>query len=249
MITKDIDELCSKHKINYFLAGGSMLGAVRHQGFIPWDDDLDIIMPPEDYKRFIEICKSKEFNSEKYSLQESYVDWPKSYSKIRLNNTVIKEPGEYEYGHKGIFIDIFSFDYASNNKAVRLKQYIAAKLLVAYQLSLSSYSDSSISKRVAMSVAKLLKWKPLRNFVISQSQSKKESKYYSIAKEKTRWHSAFIPKELFNESVRVKFEDYTFPIPKKAHDYLSIIFGDYMKLPPAEEQHGSHATYIDFGPY
>ncbi len=75
-IEKDIDTICKQHNITYYLDGGSALGAIRHGGFIPWDDDFDIIMPPEDYKNFLDICKGDEFDKDKYFLQEAFVDWP-----------------------------------------------------------------------------------------------------------------------------------------------------------------------------
>lgn len=249
VMAKDIDILCQKHGITYYLDGGSALGAVRHRGFIPWDDDFDIIMPPEDYKKFLEVCKSDDFDHDKYTLQEAFVDWNMHFSKIRLNNTSIEEIDADPNAHKGIFIDIFCFDYGSNYKLVRAKQYICAKLWMAYLLSNKPYSNLSLSKKLAMTVAKLLKWKPLRHFVRTQSQTSHPTKFYSIAWGRKRWHNAFLPVDFFDGSKRVKFEDYEFPIATKTHEYLSNTFGDYMKLPPESERQGSHAIKVDFGPY
>ena len=93
-IAKDVDELCQKHKITYFLLGGSAIGAVRHKGFIPWDDDLDIVMDDENYEKFLRVCKA-ELDRDKYYIQEAFVDWPLGFTKIKLRGTYFQEPGQY----------------------------------------------------------------------------------------------------------------------------------------------------------
>ena len=90
LLEKFID-VCNKHGLSYQLVGGSLLGAIRHKGFIPWDDDLDIIMTHSNYNRFLKVCK-EQLNSNKYYVQEGLVDWPLDYSKIKLRDTILKEP-------------------------------------------------------------------------------------------------------------------------------------------------------------
>ena len=93
-IVKDIDDLCKKNNIEYYLFGGSAIGAVRHKGFIPWDDDLDIVMDHHNYDRFIRVCRNQ-LDAEKYFFQEGLVDWPALYSKVRLKGTLLEEAESY----------------------------------------------------------------------------------------------------------------------------------------------------------
>ena len=88
-IITDIDALCQKNSIDYYLVGGSTIGAVRHKGFIPWDDDLDIIMTHANYEKFIKVC-NEQLDREKYYFQEGRKDWPLNYSKVRLRHTRIE---------------------------------------------------------------------------------------------------------------------------------------------------------------
>lgn len=249
LIAKDIDKVCKENDIVYYLDGGSALGAIRHGGFIPWDDDFDIIMPPAEYKKFLEVCKNGGLNKNKYTLQEAFVDWPMHFTKIRLNGTTLIEKDGLEDINNGIFVDIFCFDYGSNNKICRLKQYVCAKLWMAHLLSKKPYSNLSFTKRIAMTISRALNWEPICKFIRYQSQSHKKTKFYSIAWGRKRWHNAFLPVDYFEPARYVKFEDYKFPMASKYHEYLTNTFGDYMKLPPECEQQGSHAVKIDFGKY
>lgn len=106
-ILKEFDRVCKMNNLNYSLGSGTMLGAVRHKGFIPWDDDIDVLMPANDYKKFCKIAP-KAF-SEKFFLQTSYTDsWYASFSKVRMNGTTAIEKGfENCRFHQGVWIDIF----------------------------------------------------------------------------------------------------------------------------------------------
>lgn len=125
-ILKEIDRICTKYNIQYWLEGGSMLGAVRHHGFIPWDDDLDIAMFREDYERFLKIAQ-KELKPE-YFLQTHEIEreYPLFFAKVRKNNTYIEEECFLSLNfHKGIFVDIFPVDklpYGVNKVKVYCKK-------------------------------------------------------------------------------------------------------------------------------
>ena len=119
---KDIDKICQKNDINYFLAGGSCLGAVRHHGFIPWDDDMDIAMSRVEYNKFVKALKKDlgdKYVFHCYEKNKNYpVYWPAM--KIRLKNTYIREANKFLSNpctdSDGIFIDVFIYDYMSNNR-------------------------------------------------------------------------------------------------------------------------------------
>jgi lipopolysaccharide cholinephosphotransferase len=89
-IAKDIDELCKRNNIEYHLIAGSAIGAVRHKGFIPWDDDLDIEMTDDNYRRFLQVCHTQ-LDKDKYYVQEGVKDWPQNFTKIKLLGTKITE--------------------------------------------------------------------------------------------------------------------------------------------------------------
>ena len=139
-ILKFIDYVCKKYDIKYFVNYGTLLGSVRHKGFIPWDDDLDIIMTHSNYNRFLKVCK-EQLNSNKYYVQEGLVDWPLDYSKIKLRDTILKEPEGYipATGEQGIFVDVFKLDNVSSNRFFAYWQYVCAKVLLCYQLSNNMY--------------------------------------------------------------------------------------------------------------
>ena len=110
-IMKDIDKVAVKNNIDYYLLGGSAIGAVRHKGFIPWDDDLDIILDNANYHKLIDALKA-ELDPSKYYIQEGLKDWPLAFSKVKLIGTHMKEfEGVADNAeHDGIYVDIFKMD-------------------------------------------------------------------------------------------------------------------------------------------
>ena len=134
-ILKEIDSICRKHNIKYTLCGGSMLGAIRHKGFIPWDDDIDISMLREEYEKFLLVCK-EELNSEVYFLQtmETDLEYRLLYSRVLLKGTSFVRAGqEHIKAQNGIFVDIFPRDGQSDNRVIAFIQsrlaYLARKIL------------------------------------------------------------------------------------------------------------------------
>ena len=251
-IAKDIDKLCRENGIEYYLFGGSALGAKRHHGFIPWDDDLDIVLLPEQYDRFIALCKEK-LDRDKYVLQEGLVDWPEHFSKIRLKGTHIKEFGEYyiDENTDGIFVDVFRIDYSPNSLLKRRIQYFWGKLWLAYNMNLKGYKSDSIAKRMLSFGAKSMKLSFVRKFVIGQylKYNNKPTDWTSDVMGRTRFHNAFIPRAVYGKPTYVRFEDTSLPAHENLDQYLSITFGDYMKLPPEDKRVGMHIEKIDFGNY
>lgn len=249
-IAKDVDIICKKHNITYFLDGGSALGAVRHKGFIPWDDDFDIILLPDQFRQLVKIFP-KELNNDKYSFYQAEVDWPMHISKVKLKGTSIEEIDEFPMADKGIYVDIFSFDYASDIKFVRFFQWLFTRIWVVLMIASKPYTTKSKIKKVAIAFAKLINSKKLRSVVRNLGRSSRPTRHLSMAwaRSRKRWTDYFCPVEFFNSADSVQFEDYKFPVASNIDGYLTTCFGNYMQLPPEEKRVGLHVISVDYGKY
>ena len=252
MIAKDINELCLRNGIRYFLLGGSAIGAVRHKGFIPWDDDLDIVMDAENYDRFIKVCR-EQLDKKKYYLQEGFVDWPMPFSKIKLRGTTFEEPGQFANpdGECGIFLDVFKVENAPSSSIGQKWQYFCAKYLLCYCLLERGWSEISGMKKLMMMAAYPLKIKWLRGLFRYQTEkwNCKDGGCRFFWAGRYRFAKAFYDKDIFDVAIYVPFEDTKLPVPEKYDKWLTQIFGDYMTPPPAKEQVGLHLQGVDFGKY
>lgn len=138
------------------MIGGSALGAVRHKGFIPWDDDFDIAMTWDNYNKFIGVCEA-ELDTDKFYLErEGTSDWPLYFTKIKLNNTVFKETDFLEGTHPGLFIDVFSIENIHNNNVLAKWQYICGQIAIAQSLAKRGYKSAGKTKRILIYLTKIL---------------------------------------------------------------------------------------------
>lgn len=251
-IAKDIDELCIRNGIEYTLNGGSAIGAIRHKGFIPWDDDFDIQMTPPNYYKFITSCH-EQLDKTKYYFEEGLVDWPLDFCKVKLRGTRIDELENYagKNNQLGIFIDIFRIDGAAPTKIGRAWQYFCARYRMAFLMHKRGYKSASKLKKLAMALS-ILQYIPCVELFFKHEKEKYDGErtgYYAFLSERITYQQAFCRKEVFAGSKRVPFEDTLFPVPNLYDEYLRGIFGDYMQLPPIEQQVPTHHTRIEFGKY
>lgn len=251
-IAKDIDELCKRNGIEYYLLGGSALGAIRHKGFIPWDDDLDIIMDHKHYEKFLKICR-EQLDSDKYYIQEALIDWPMLFTKIRLKGTFFEEPGAYgtEREKRGIFIDVFKLDNAPKSILAKKWQYLCGKYVLCYALLKRGYREANFKKKILMYSSWPLNIKPLRRLFLYQlvKYNDQHTDEFATFGERYRYKATFYRKELFGKPLYVPFEDTMLPVPEKYDEMLTQLFGDYMTPPPVKEQVGWHLQNVDFGKY
>lgn len=244
-ILLEVDRLCKKHNIRYFLVSGTLLGAVRHKGFIPWDDDVDICMPIKDYYKFCKIAK-KELDHN-FFLQNFETDftnkWP---AKIRKNGTTAIEKGfEKSIFHQGIWIDVFPLIGVNNDKEWIAKAYkksdFSKNLLRKRQGAMKDFKTLPYDK-------KLLKFIPFKLVrlvvrIIISTVFKSHEKFefctylWGNAKISPRFKS-----DIFAEDCEVEFEGHMFPAPKRWDDYLKLVYGDYMTPPPPEKRNGGCHT-------
>ncbi|MFM5420431.1 LicD family protein [Aeromonas veronii] len=253
---KELDDVCAKIGVSYWIDAGSLLGAVRHGGFIPWDDDIDVCMIRSDYYKFLELAP--DLLSKKYFIQTVNTD--RHYSnigipcKLRINNTEIIEKFEVEMGcfnkneHHGLFIDIFPYDNYSKNRFIRTKVQRAYHYV--YRLKrLSLLGNLRGFKKVLSYVLTGLGMERLDSITryLATKMSKNEGRGVYAAGIETPFHRAcFDEGEIFPVS-RIKFENIDVNCPANIDSYLLKMFGDtYMAL-PKEELRVSHYHSIKIG--
>ena len=248
-----IDNTCSNHNIDYCLMGGSAIGAKRHGGFIPWDDDLDIFMTSENYSKFRKLFKNNK--REGYYLQE----WGKrnemvTMAKVRMDGTTyIEEILEPLDMHHGIYVDIMILHNCPNNKVAQFLQYLAGRYIVAKGLADRGYNRR---KDLIAILLKMLQLLP-KGFAIRQAlqnvyrYDNKDTKYYCNFLGKSNFEKSIYEKEWIDKPLYAPFETIELKIPAQTEKYLRKRFGDYMILPTAEriawEQHAKdYSIDIDF---
>lgn len=242
-----VDNICKKHKIRYMLFAGSALGAARHQGFIPWDDDLDIVMLRTDYERFLEIAP-KELDENIYFLQKEYSEhWPMFFSKLRKNNTTCIEryvPKDNKT-HQGIYVDIFPCDNLSDSKLICKLQFFASKIVIAKSLEKRGYLTNSRVKKIFMLACRFIPKKSLHKFV--QMKNNQNTKYvHTFFGASSQYKRSIYPREWFSEVEEHPFEQNVFPISLYNHELLIKLYDDYM-TPLSEEKRNckKHAEIVD----
>jgi len=243
---KDIDVICKKHKINYYLAYGSCLGAVRHKGFIPWDDDLDIIIKYEDYLKFLDVC-SKELDKETYFVQTLDTDpnYYLSFTKIRnIKTTLIEEGNKYENMVNGVYIDVFPLVGYPENK---LKQMIL-KINRAFAMSANrNIINNKFLYYIFKIILKIFGKDRIINYCTKQCVKYKcsECKQVISVFDGDSVEIGLTSNDVLGKPKRVKFEDTKLPIPEKYDEYLKNIFGDYMQIPTKEQiEAKTHVPYL-----
>lgn len=260
-IFKEFSNICKQNNLRYFAIGGTCIGAVRHQGFIPWDDDIDVAMPYEDYIRFKNIA-SRELQGPLVLYDETQIKhYPSNFCKIHNKNTTYIE--KIQIGHKetytGIWIDIMPIFGLPNDKRERdckLKKY---KNYIRFNVILRS-PFCAYSTTIFRALVWLL-FRPISFFLPFNYYNYKIhdlfEKYYLDNSEKILFGWRFIPLKRYNTHYQcifdtkdfktaqnVPFEDTYISIPSGYDNYLNQDFGDYMKLPPEEDRHSTHDIYI-----
>lgn len=251
-IIKYVDEFCKQNDIRYYLMGGSALGAIRHGGFIPWDDDLDIFMDSDNYFRFIDCCKKKLDTKRFYFQQEDSDEQAHFFCKIRMNGTTyIEHANEHcKNMHQGIFVDIMCLNHAARSRLGKKLQYYAAGLLKAKAITKYSYETDSKVKKLQLCIAKFVVVGPIKKFLlymVRRNNGKKTDMLCHLFG-RAKFDKSFYPYEDFGIQRYVPFETIMLPVPANVEDYLTIRYGsDYMQMPSEEtkKMYESHAVFWD----
>lgn len=248
---KFIDKICRENGIMYHILGGTALGAVRHKGFIPWDDDMDIFMTPENYEKFKKVFYDT--NQEKFYLQEwKLVDDYVEQAKLRYNGTTLIESvfKNKKEMHQGIYLDIFILHKCpKNNLWIQKKLYYYSHFIVGVTLTKRDWHPRTFFQKVSFAMCKVLGNQHILNYMFKQiyryDTLEKDYKYCFFI-DRATFKNAIFDAEQFDFYSENEFEDMILYGPKDIKKYLSQVYGDYMKLPPeAERQKRVHAEIWD----
>ena len=247
-------DIANKLDIKYYIIGGTLLGAVRHKGFIPWDDDIDVGLPRKDYEKF--IAEAQKYLPEYYFLQtyETDPEYPLNFAKIRDSRTTYLETAlnNKKINH-GVFFDVFPLDFYPENEKDQdkfdKKVSIYAKRI---RDSLNVEHSTSIKSKVFSVIARLLAKD-------TQTACRKKDKIYTSLSSSNlmgNMSSAYkrgetAPLDWCGEGVELEFDGLKVNAPVEYHKFLTQIYGDYMQFPPPEKRKSHHFTdVIDFdNPY
>lgn len=251
-ILKVFDEFCRAHDLKYSLYAGSLLGAVRHRGFIPWDDDLDVCMTRTDYDRFLELWPEQPVDGYVLQNKETAPDFTQSFTKLRKDHTIFlqdeRERGAY---HTGIFLDIFPVDRIPDG---RMNRALFRGNCMLYQLLTREFVPPKSGAVVRAGSAVLLRCIPeAKRPALRQRLLKRITQYNGDASLETvcietmgSVRKTYAP-DLMEHFVHLPFEDGEFMCVAGWDDHLKRKFGDYMQLPPESERDWKHhPIIIDF---
>lgn len=251
-ILKEFILVCEKLNVKYFLDSGTLLGCVRHEGFIPWDDDIDVSMPREDYELFLK--EGQKLLPQNLFLQtyETDPEYTMNFAKIRDSETTFIESTvkNLKINH-GLYIDIFPIDGYKPNK--KLTNFINQKIYALCNLQINKKyvlinRKKNVKEKMQMLLSNILYGrKTIRQILIKKDKIAKKYKYKNCNYVGIYCYSTvpiaknFLERKVFDETTYGKFEDLLkVIIPKEYDKYLKKMYGDYMKLPPKEKRVAHH---------
>lgn len=247
-ILKEFDKIAKKNNLKYMLIGGTLIGAIRHKGFIPWDDDIDIGMPREDFIKFKKIVNIELDKNFFYQDIDNTDNYGLIFGKLKMKDTLLVEKASnLKKEDQAIWIDIFPFDKTSNNMTIAklnvLKAYIYK--LIYYIKCGNKLIEHTFVRKISVCILKFLSL-----FFTKEKCKNKLEKIYHKYDHKNNYNlvnygGVYINKEIcdsniFDNLIDLEFEKSNFYVSKYYDKYLSNIYGDYMKLPPKEKQIPHH---------
>lgn len=246
-ILLQLDEICDRNNVKYSLAYGTLLGAVRHEGFIPWDDDIDVYMLREEFIKFKKIINSCLSDDYFYQSHETDSEYYFSIDKIRINNTLFKEQALSDHNiHHGVYIDIFPIDNVPENKILEVVQSVEYALL----RKIMNSKDINLKYRHGLKKVYAILIRIIFCFISKEKlftiQQKVAMRYndQKTKRVKNFWSNVIKRNtykiECFTELEKIPFENYYFMASKHRNEMLQQFYGDFMKLPPKEQRKTVH---------
>lgn len=249
-VMKYIDQLCRRHGITYYIMGGTALGAIRHGGFIPWDDDLDIFMTPGEYAKFkvaFEQDASQRFVIQEWRTTPHYLE----YAKVRMNGTTFIEEAFRERRdlHQGIYVDIMMLHKVPDQRLLQRLVYLESKFVTLYALSQRGWQPKSKAQALALGTLKFLPSQLMARMAyhhIYKYEGLTERFCYCYWITPAGFRAGLFAPDLFATAVDIPFEDTLLLGSTRIKEYLAYRYGDYMKLPSREQQRAAvHAMIFD----
>lgn len=256
-IIEKLIEICDKIKVNYYVAYGSLIGVVRHKGFIPWDDDFDVVMLRDDYEKFCDYCIKNEDKIRPFKLLSRKCEKKYPYNIARLNNMNYKAVYDNVQGYEsGIFIDIYPLDGAGSD-VDEVQKKIKKKKSNLFRITLWSiddhYTKSTYNKWYRSIIKYFVRgYSKIRGAKYFLDKMENFKNLYDINNSRfiaeMTWDSGLTlyEKSWFEEYTYMDFENLKVKVPIGYDDFLRCHYGDYMKLPPKEEQvpHHEYRVYL-----
>lgn len=246
--------VCEENRLTYFLDGGTLLGAVRHKGFIPWDDDVDVGMPREDYDKFATIAEKVLPDNLFWQSYFTDSNYPNAFGKIRLRNTVFDEI-IYEDTNirSGIFIDILPFDNFPDKRWQQVHQGIRVELYKHLLLMKDRVKPwkGMMGKRRLLKELEYIIFIPLSSILshtwLVNNYDKCLKKYNGlytkwVKEPDLRYAKVIVPSSCITDFIELEFEGHSFSCPKDYDAFLRQLYGDYMQLPPENQRGGWHGV-------
>lgn len=236
----EFDRICRKHSIPYSIDGGTLLGAVRHKGFIPWDDDADVIMNRKAYQKFSAVVDD-ELDADKYYFQDMYrtAGYRWGYGKLRRCNTeFIRLNQEHMPYKQGIFLDVFVCDYVPDNYILRcvcnFHSYIYRKMFYS---EVGKWTSSGLEK-VVYRILNLIPEKTLKKRYLNyiRRRNKKQTEYVKCLTFPACNRVYGYKRKWYEETIDMEFEGIVFKACHDYDEYLTFLYGNYMELPPENKR-------------
>ena len=249
-LMQTVINICDAENIDYFLIGGSLLGAIRHHGFIPWDDDIDIGMRRDDYQRFIALA-NRHLDPEQFFLQTgaSDPDYGLSYMKLLDVTTYIEEKNNVNNAFKGVFVDIFPFDKIPDDEALRRSQMVHFRLEDAAILLKLNYNfvktplRNLLTKRTAQQLAEVNAHKQDREGYMRLYEQSDSRTYKNLASQYD-YDKEILSYQELTELELAPFESLQVKIPRAYDQILTRMYGNYMQLPPVDQRVEKHLNKL-----
>lgn len=253
-ILQYIDKLCKQNNIRYYIAFGTLLGAVRHQGFIPWDDDIDLLMFREDYEKFQKVMRTQNCQYKLYDVlneKDYYMPMP----KVIDSKTVSEWPVVRRDFNYGAWVDIFILDNVPDNMEERksfLKRLDNIQRL--YTISLYKYNSKWYNSIIKKLYYLSLSWsiligpkyfsKKLNRLAQKYNTTNTKDVLVNIHESHNNRIRYAMPRDMFGVPSEVVFEGHKYPAPNQVDEFLKFHYGDYMKLPPIDKQVSNHSIHL-----
>ncbi len=249
-LMKKLHQVCVENDIKYIMIAGTLLGAVRHKGFIPWDDDLDIALTRTDYEKLVNILIESPIEGCFLQTYETDPHYVQPYAKLRKDGTKFVESWFKGIDmHEGIFIDIFPYDKISKPKSKNAKLHMKLSKMLTFSIWRKEHCQLKRKglKKIEPVISSMIGVLPKKNIINIQNRlvnrEKKDWKFVaSMLDSNYSLEKTCFSRDDFEDIILIDFEDTQFYAPRKWEEFLTRLYGNYMKLPPEEKRNSGHSV-------